>query len=95
VVIVDEAQDLSESNWLLVEALAGEGMLWAFHDPAQAFHHATHISSQLWPFPARVSWYTPDMGKDLTDTERAIIQQVIFGRWNPLRLRTRKNRHDL
>ncbi|HCL31917.1 MAG TPA: hypothetical protein DIC52_26265, partial [Candidatus Latescibacteria bacterium] len=33
-VIVDEAQDLSESNWLLVEALAGEGMLWAFHDPA-------------------------------------------------------------
>ena len=36
-VIVDEAQDLSESNGLLVEALAGEGMLWAFHDPAQAF----------------------------------------------------------
>ena len=26
------------------------------------------------------------MGKDLTDTERAIIQQVILDRWNPLRL---------
>ena len=37
VVIVDEAQDLNESNWLLVEALAGEGTLWAFHDPAQRF----------------------------------------------------------
>ena len=26
------------------------------------------------------------MPKDLTDTERAIIQQVILDRWNPLRL---------
>jgi hypothetical protein len=26
------------------------------------------------------------MGKDLTDTERAIIQQIILDRWNPLRL---------
>jgi|TARA_B100000959_G_C14914351_1_gene596615 hypothetical protein len=26
------------------------------------------------------------MGKDLTDTERAIIQQAILDRWNPLRL---------
>ena len=25
------------------------------------------------------------MGKDLTDTERAIIQQIILDRWNPLR----------
>jgi hypothetical protein len=26
------------------------------------------------------------MGKELTGTERAIIQQVILDRWNPLRL---------
>ena len=26
------------------------------------------------------------MGKGLTDTERAIIQQIILDRWNPLRL---------
>jgi len=37
VIIVDEAQDLLQANWLLVDALAGDGRLWAFHDPAQAF----------------------------------------------------------
>jgi hypothetical protein len=37
VIIVDEAQDLHQANWLLVDALAGDGRLWAFHDPAQAF----------------------------------------------------------
>jgi hypothetical protein len=37
VIIVDEAQDLDGANWLLVDALAGDGRLWAFHDPAQAF----------------------------------------------------------
>ena len=37
VIIVDEAQDLHQANWLLVDALSGGGRLWAFHDPAQAF----------------------------------------------------------
>ena len=38
------------------------------------------------------------MSKGLTDRDRAIIQQIILGRWSPLRLRTRKNRssvHDV
>ncbi|MBN1770310.1 MAG: AAA family ATPase [Deltaproteobacteria bacterium] len=37
VVIIDEAQDFSAGDWLLVTELAQERRLWAFHDPAQAF----------------------------------------------------------
>ena len=33
------------------------------------------------------------MGKDLTDTERAIIQQVVLDRWNPLRLKKKIDTH--
>jgi hypothetical protein len=47
VVIVDEAQDLHESNWLLVSALAGDGTLWAFHDPAQAFWSERQVPEHL------------------------------------------------
>ena len=47
VVIVDEAQDLNTSNWLLVEALAGEGTLWAFHDPAQRFWAERRVPEDL------------------------------------------------
>jgi superfamily I DNA and RNA helicase len=36
-VIVDEAQDLDESDWTLVEALAEGKPLWCFGDSAQAF----------------------------------------------------------
>ena len=37
-VIVDEGQDLDESDWLLVEELAGRGKaLWVFADQGQAF----------------------------------------------------------
>lgn len=37
VLIVDEAQDLAESDWLLIEELANGARTWVFHDPAQAF----------------------------------------------------------
>jgi len=37
VVIIDEAQDLTESEWLLVEELSRESKNWIFYDPAQAF----------------------------------------------------------
>jgi hypothetical protein len=47
VVIVDEAQDLLEANWLLVEALADEGTLWAFHDPAQRFWAERSVPEDL------------------------------------------------
>ena len=37
VVVIDEAQDLSANDWELVKALAGDGALWAFADPAQSY----------------------------------------------------------
>jgi DNA helicase IV len=37
IVVVDEAQDFSESEWELVKALAGDGPLWAFGDGGQSF----------------------------------------------------------
>jgi hypothetical protein len=37
VVVVDEGQDFEESDWLLVEQLAGARGLWIFRDQRQAF----------------------------------------------------------
>jgi hypothetical protein len=54
-IVVDEAQDLSEEDWALVEALAGEGGIWAFHDPAQAFWRERSIPQHLFATAARVS----------------------------------------
>ena len=36
-VVVDEAQDLQEEAWLLVQELADRRRLWALHDPGQSF----------------------------------------------------------
>ncbi len=36
-VVVDEAQDLPEEAWLLVQEVAEARRLWAFHDPGQSF----------------------------------------------------------
>ncbi len=37
VVIIDEAQDLAENEWLFIEELAKDAKVWVFYDPAQAF----------------------------------------------------------
>jgi hypothetical protein len=36
-VVVDEAQDLTEQDWILIEELARDRLLWAFHYPAQRY----------------------------------------------------------
>jgi hypothetical protein len=47
-VIVDEAQDLQESAWMLVSQLAPRGRrLWAFTDPAQSFWADRHPPTEL------------------------------------------------
>jgi hypothetical protein len=50
-VIVDEAQDFDESDWMYVDALAQKGKLWAFRDPSQAFWANRKVDEQL--FQAR------------------------------------------
>src|SRR5262249_54149150 len=45
--VVDEAQDLSEQDWLLVEEIARDRDLWAFHDPAQRFWSDRAIPERL------------------------------------------------
>jgi hypothetical protein len=37
VIVLDEAQDLTENDWVLVESLGCEKTCWIFYDPAQAF----------------------------------------------------------
>src|SRR4030095_16189942 len=49
--VVDEAQDLKEHDWFLVEELSRRGGLWAFHDPAQRFWSDRAIREDL--FQAR------------------------------------------
>ncbi len=46
-VIVDEAQDLQEEAWLLVQELADGRRLWAFHDPGQSFWADRRPPAQL------------------------------------------------
>jgi hypothetical protein len=46
-VVVDEAQDLAAADWRFVEALAGDGGLWLFHDPRQAFWKERSIPKAL------------------------------------------------
>ncbi|MDO3380538.1 nuclease-related domain-containing DEAD/DEAH box helicase [Geoalkalibacter halelectricus] len=51
VLIVDEAQDLAESEWLLIEELANGARTWIFHDPAQGFWNDRCLPGWLenWP----------------------------------------------
>lgn len=48
-VVVDEAQDLSPSDWDFVRALAGQGPLWAFADEAQSFWDDRRIPDGVFP----------------------------------------------
>ncbi len=56
-VVVDEGQDLSDSDWLFVRALAHERPLWAFVDEAQGFWADRQCPSELfsatWKLVAR------------------------------------------
>jgi hypothetical protein len=46
-VVVDEAQDLQEEAWLLVQELADGQRLWAFQDPGQSFWADRRPPTQL------------------------------------------------
>jgi len=48
-VVLDEAQDLPLGDWMLVDAIAGSGRLWAFFDPAQSFWDDRAIDRSLFP----------------------------------------------
>lgn len=61
-VVVDEAQDFTESDWLLVRALAGDGPLWAFGDPGQSFWLDRASPTDLFPsiFELRARYRCPE-----------------------------------
>jgi hypothetical protein len=54
-IVVDEAQDLEEEAWLLVQELAQGRRLWAFHDPGQSFwtdrRPPEHLFATLFKLP--------------------------------------------
>jgi hypothetical protein len=49
VVVIDEAQDLNDGDWLLVQELVSRGRIWAFHDPAQHYWTERTIPRELFP----------------------------------------------
>lgn len=53
-VVIDEAQDLEPSDWLLVEALVGDRGLWALTDPRQQFWRGREIPTRLFASAARL-----------------------------------------
>ncbi len=46
-VIVDEGQDLTEDDWVLIADLSRGKRLWAFHDPEQAFWPERRVKETL------------------------------------------------
>jgi hypothetical protein len=46
-VVVDEGQDMAPSDWELVKALAGDGVLWVFADAGQSFWTERGVPSWL------------------------------------------------
>ena len=46
-VVIDESQDLTDGDWVLIEALAKDRALWLFGDPAQAFWKERHPPAAL------------------------------------------------
>ena len=46
-VVIDEAQDLTEEDWFLVEALARGARLWAFQDEGQRFWTDRKVQTEL------------------------------------------------
>ena len=48
-VVVDEAQDFTNNDWLLAKALAGDGVFWAFGDPGQSFWPERTVPKELFP----------------------------------------------
>ena len=53
-VVVDEAQDFEDGDWLLVEALAGAGPLWIFGDERQRFWTDRDVPARFLDGAARV-----------------------------------------
>jgi hypothetical protein len=47
IVVVDEAQDLTDNDWELAKAIAGDGAFWAFGDGGQAFWADREIPAKL------------------------------------------------
>jgi hypothetical protein len=90
-VIVDEAQDLAEQDWLFVDALAKHARLWAFRDPSQAFWDDRTIDEQLFKAKNRLTrcYRNPEAlwrvaqayggGQDLAPppTREAVAQNVL------------------
>ncbi len=46
-VVVDEGQDLEDNDWQMVRAMAGDGFLWVFADPAQGFWEERALPKDL------------------------------------------------
>lgn len=68
-VVIDEAQDLHDEAWLLVETLARGRTLWAFHDPGQGYWPERKPPAELFSTTYRLAekwsgsaWIEPSRG---------------------------------
>ncbi|MBI5487052.1 MAG: AAA family ATPase [Deltaproteobacteria bacterium] len=83
VIVVDEAQDFSENDWMLILELAGQRPLWAFHDPGQAFWPERRVPLERFParFTLRRPYRCPSGVQALADLyiDRAADESAIRG----------------
>ena len=61
-VVLDEGQDLSDDDWMLIEELCRNKPLWAFCDPAQGFWPDRRVKTELFKtrFTLKRSYRCPD-----------------------------------
>jgi DNA helicase IV len=73
IVVVDEAQDFTENDWLLAKALAGDGPFWAFGDTGQSFWLEREIPKSLFPavFQLKARYRCPEALAAFADQYRA------------------------
>ncbi len=78
-VVVDEAQDLSATDWELVKALAGDGPLWAFGDSGQAFWPDRAAPAGLFPasLELRSRYRCPESLSAFADSYRPDAPSVV------------------
>lgn len=78
-VVVDEAQDLSATDWELVKALAGDGSLWAFGDSGQAFWPDRAVPAGLFPasLELRSRYRCPESLSAFADSYRPDAPSVV------------------
>ncbi len=84
-VVVDEAQDFTNNDWLLAKALAADGVFWAFGDAGQSFWPERSVPKELFPsiLQLKKHYRCPDLLAAFADRYRAMDKSPALAAHRP------------